>query len=367
MLPIGVASQKKSQSGYIAGPRGEHSMSLNICGKEQLSEEMTSHWTRMNHIFRTIQRPLTRWYKPTRSCHLSVTIVMFLVTFGSLSCAMDRDTANPKASIPISSLGGNLYSVATTTGNVVVSVGPDGAFLVGTPDAPSTSLISEFVAQHTTSPARYVVVMPEAVAASEGDAGWQARGAYVAMQENALGRLGGHTMGALEPLPARLQKLGVSRPRISFSEVLSFDINGDSIHVVHQSPGYSDADAVVHFHVANLVYIGEVFPGDGYPIIDFEQNGSIDGIIKSLTPWTDGAVRVVPARGNVVNGETVKSFLSMLRTVKSRVERAIGEGKTETQILDEHPTADFDAIWGDGRVSPAQFVHEVYRSVTTHR
>jgi hypothetical protein len=40
-----------------------------------------------------------------------------------------------------------------------------------------------------------------------------------------------------------------------------------------KQPGYSDADAIVHFHVANLVYLGEVFPGDGYPEIDPAQGG----------------------------------------------------------------------------------------------
>jgi hypothetical protein len=72
-------------------------------------------------------------------------------------------------------------------------------------------------------------------------------------------------MGAPPPLPSRLAKLGVDRPRVVFSEVVAFDINGDSIHFVHMKPGYSDADMLVHFHAANVFYLGEMFPGDGYP------------------------------------------------------------------------------------------------------
>ena len=59
------------------------------------------------------------------------------------------------------------------------------------------------------------------------------------MQENALGRFGGHTMGAPMPLPQHLIQFGVDRPRISFSEVLSFDLNHEAIHFIHQ-PGGSD-------------------------------------------------------------------------------------------------------------------------------
>jgi hypothetical protein len=100
------------------------------------------------------------------------------------------------------------------------------------------------------------------------------------MQETALERLGGHAMGPPAPLPPRLIELKVDRPRIAFSEVLTFDLNGEAIHIVHQAPGYSDADAVTHFHVANAIYLGEVFPGDGYPEIDPSQGGKLDGLVK---------------------------------------------------------------------------------------
>ncbi len=166
------------------------------------------------------------------------------------------------------------------------------------------------------------------------------------------------------PLPARLRRLGVDRPRISFSAVLSFDLNGEAIHVVRQTPGYSDADAIVHFHAAHLVYMGEVFPGDGYPMINPAQNGTLDGLVKTLSSWTGDRFRVVPARGPVTDGNRVKAFLDMIATVRDRVQKMHNAGQTEQQIIASHPTTDFDAQWGHGRVSPDAFVHEVYRSVT---
>ena len=175
---------------------------------------------------------------------------------------------------------------STAAGNVVASVGPDGALLVGTPSASSTPQISEIVARRTKSPLRYVVVWPQPIDRSEGDAGWLKRGAFVAVHENALRRLGAGTMGAPKPAPARFAEIHVERPPISFSEVLAFDMNGDAIHVVHQKPGYSDADAIAHFHVANLVYLGEVFPGDGYPEVGASQGGSLDGFFTTLRSTT---------------------------------------------------------------------------------
>ncbi|MGA7630460.1 MAG: hypothetical protein WCB11_06815 [Terriglobales bacterium] len=256
---------------------------------------------------------------------------------------------------------------STATGNVVASVGPDGALLVGTPSAASTPQISKILATRTSSSVRDVVIAPEDSAHSEGDAGWGRRGAFVAMQENALQRIGGNVMGAPPPLSDRFIKLRVDRPRIAFSEVLAFDLNEESIHVVHQSPGYSNADAIVHFHVANLVYLGEAFPGDGYPAIDRAQGGTLDGLLKTLSGWTDNKFRVVPARGGVTTGTTVKVFRDMIATVRDRVQQMINSGQAENQILAQHPTADFDATWGHGPIQADAFVREIYGALTERR
>jgi len=208
-----------------------------------------------------------------------------------------------------------------------------------------------------------VVIAPRDLAHSEGDAGWGRRGAFVAMHENALQRIGGNVMGTPPPLSRRFTELKVDRPRIAFSEVLAFDINGESIHIVHQKPGYSNADAIVHFHVANLIYLGEVFPGDGYPAIDPAQGGTLEGLVNTLDGWTDSAFRIVPARGEVTNGASVKAFRDMIVAVRDRMKPLIAAGRTEGQILAEHPTAEFDARWGHGRVQPDQFVREIYTAI----
>lgn len=286
---------------------------------------------------------------------ISILPLIASLAAGFISAAPDEAT--------VTQVTPNVLVFSTSSGNVVASVGPDGALLVGTPSAASTPLMSSILANRTRSPLRYVVVFPEDLAHSEGDAGWAARGAFVAMQEHALDRLGGHAMGPARPLPPQLTKLGVDRPRIAFSEVLTFDLNGEAIHIVHQPPGYSNADAIAHFHVANLVYLGEIFPGDGYPKIDAEQGGKLEGLLKTLDEWTGDRFRVVPARGPVMNGDDVKSFRNMILAVRERVNSMIAAGQTEDQILAGHPTAPFDAGWGSGRVHADEFVREIYSSL----
>jgi hypothetical protein len=256
---------------------------------------------------------------------------------------------------------------ATSTGNVVGSVGPDGVLLTGTPSLASTPEISRYLASQTESPRRYILIASEDPSRSEGDAGWQVRGAFVAMQENALGRLGGHNMGPPLPLPPRLVHLGVGRPRISFSQVLSFDLNGEAIHFIHQPGGSDDAQVLVHFHVANLLYFGEDFPGDSYPRIDVAHGGNVDGILSALGGWTSPKFRIVPVYGKIMTGSDVKAYCEMLTAVRDRVQRLIQEGKTEQQVLAEDPSSDFDAQWGHGPISPTAFVREIYAAIKASR
>jgi cyclase len=275
-------------------------------------------------------------------------------------------TAGSQDTTTVTELSPSLLVFATSGGNVVASVGPAGALLVGTPSAASTLYIADVLDKRTKSAFRYVVIFPQDLAHTEGDAGWVSRGAYVAMQENALERLGGHAMGAPHPLPRRLLDLNVDRPRVAFSEVLTFDLNGEAIHIVHQKPGYSDADAIAHFHVGKLIYLGEVFPGDGYPDIDLHQGGNLNGLLETLKAWSGTPLHVVPARGKVATGADLKAFQDMILTVKARVQKMIDSGQTEDQVISAHPSADFDSEWGHGPVTPGAFVHTLYTSIKAH-
>src|SRR6202048_381765 len=301
----------------------------------------------MSHrLLRISRRSNHRMIALQTTTRLRMMIILILLVL----ILMDGSAIGAQETVSVTEITPEVLVFATTAGNALASVGPDGALLVGAPSIASTSSISDVLASRTKSTVRYVVIGPQDLAHSEGDAGWGRRGAFVAMHENALQRLGGNKMGPPSPLPQRFTRLGVDRPRIAFSDVLAFNINGESIHVVHQKPGYSDADAIVHFHVANLIYLGEVFPGDGYPAIDTAQGGTLDGLVNTLDGWTSSAFRIVPAHGKVTDGASVKAFRDMIVTVRDRMKRMVDAGRTENQVLAEHPTADLDALWGHGRI-----------------
>lgn len=297
---------------------------------------------------------------------LFISAIAFVVLPCFRLAAQDASAAQQR--IKMTEITPSVLVFATRMGNVVASVGQDGALLIGTPSADSTEEISKVLASRTKSAFRYVVIAPEDPARSEGDAGWQRRGAFVAIHESGVGYMSVNSgnMMELPKGPQRYAELGVEIPRIAFSEVLAFNLNGDAIHVVHQKPGYSDADALVHFHANKVVYLGEDFPGDGYPLIDEAQHGTLTGLLANLEDvgsWADASMHVVPARGEVTNGEGLKTFHDMIVTVRDRMEGFVKKGQTEEEVIAQHPTAEFDARWGHGRVTPDAFVNEVYTAV----
>lgn len=243
--------------------------------------------------------------------------------------------------------------LTTFAGNSIASVGPDGAVLVGVQSPATTAAIEAELARRTTSPRRYVVLAPGDSAAVAGDAGWGALGATVVAHEWTRPRL--EAWGASRPAPL---------PPVTYSEVIAFDVNGGSVHVVHMPPGYSDDDAIVHFHHANIIHLGSSLTTDGYPHVDLAQNGSIDGIIETVRRFIESPAdsRFVPRRGSIIRTAELREYHRMLTAVRDTVRGLAKAGASEEQVVAARPTAAFDARWGKGRITPEQFVRMVFRS-----
>src|SRR3712207_9072255 len=95
-------------------------------------------------------------------------------------------------------------------------------------------------------------------------------------------------------------------------------------------PGYSDDDAIVHFHNAGIIHLGSSLTTDGYPHVDLAQNGSIDGIIETVGRFTDSPpeTRFVPRRGPLVRTAQGIEYHAMLTAVRDTVrseERRVGK------------------------------------------
>jgi cyclase len=256
------------------------------------------------------------------------------------------------AQVRVTSLAEHVILLQTPRGNLVASVGSEGAVLVGAVDTISAAAIADTLRERAGSPRRFVIGIAGLASVGQADGGWDRMGALVTMQELAVRRM------------SKTTTPGLRRPRGEFSQFFSLEFNDESIHAVQQEPGYATSDVLVHFHTSNVVYLGESFPGDGYPRIDSALGGTVEGLLKTLEPWTRTPnVRFVGARGALARDADIRAFREMVTAVRDRVRRMKRAGRSLAQVIAARPTAQYDQRWGRGVVTAENFVSDVYRAV----
>jgi hypothetical protein len=256
------------------------------------------------------------------------------------------------AQVRVTALTDHVILLQTPRSNLVAAVGPEGSVLVGAVDTMSAAAVADSLTAHSASPRRFVIAMAGLASVGQADAGWDRRGALVIMQEFAVRRM------------SRNSGPGLRRPRSEFSQFFSLELNGEPLHAVRQEPGYATSDVLVHFEGANVVYLGESYPGDGYARIDSALGGTVDGLLKTLEPWTQaGSTRFVGARGDVAGSSDILTFRDMVIAVRDRVRQLKEAGRSVDEVLAARPTAPYDQKWGRGAVTAERFVRDLYQAL----
>jgi cyclase len=251
-----------------------------------------------------------------------------------------------QSALPISKLAPDVYLIVAPSGNMVAATGPSGILLAGAQSRASTPGVVAALRTVSAAPFRYVVFAPGDSASDEGDAGWNDRHATLVAHER-MRMTAPHVISAL-----------------GFSEVLQIYLDGQSVHAVHQPPGHTRADIIVHFENRNVLYLGNAFVAKGYPRIDVHAGASIDSLIKEVSPFAGfEGVQIVPGRGPVSTAADVAAYRDMLTGVREKVAALVAQKKTLAEVLGAKPTAAWDATYGRAGARPEQFVESVYKSL----
>src|SRR5690606_35077333 len=68
-----------------------------------------------------------------------------------------------------------------------------------------------------------------------------------------------------------------ARPVMSFADAMMFHFNGEQIELLHFGPAHTAGDTAVIFRGHNVVHMGDVFNMAGYPFVDADNGGSLEG------------------------------------------------------------------------------------------
>ena len=154
-------------------------------------------------------------------------------------------------------------------------------------------------------------------------------------------------------------------PVITFEDRMRLHYNGDQIDLVHAGPAHTTGDTAVIFRKHKAVHFGDVFNNLGYPFIDVDSGGDINGMIAFCQAILDELPKdaiVIPGHGEIVDYAALEAYIAMLTTVRDRVAAGIAEGKTLQEVEASNPTAGFQEAYGPV-VASLGFINRVYASL----
>ena len=255
-----------------------------------------------------------------------------------------------------------VYMLVGQGGNIGVSVGEDGVFMIDDQFAPLTDRITAAVDALSDRPIRFVINTHWHGDHTGGNENLGKQGALIVAHDNVYARMSTDTEIAAFNRVVPASPKG-ALPVITFNDNLTFRLNGEEIRAVHYKHSHTDGDSVIHFLNANVIHTGDIWFNGFYPFIDVSNGGSIDGVISSIRTLIDLAddnTRIIPGHGPLGDKQGMQRYLDVLETVRDRMNRLIAEGKSLEEIIEMKPNADYDEAMGKGFLNPEQFLRILY-------
>jgi glyoxylase-like metal-dependent hydrolase (beta-lactamase superfamily II) len=246
-------------------------------------------------------------------------------------------------------------------------VGDDGIVIVDDQYAPLAEKIQAALKGITDKPVRFIINTHYHGDHTGGNAYFQKQAPVIA-HDNVRKRLeSGGTAGNgskvfMDVKPADKESL----PILTFDHDMTVHLNGEDIRALYFPAGHTDGDSIIFFPKSKVVHMGDDFVTYGFPFIDVDSGGSINGMIDAVEKvigQLPADVKIIPGHGPISNLDDVRAYLTMLKDTRNAVAKAIAKHQTldqmkQARILDPWKKYSGDFINADA------FVETIYNSLT---
>jgi glyoxylase-like metal-dependent hydrolase (beta-lactamase superfamily II) len=249
-------------------------------------------------------------------------------------------------------------------GNIGVSAGEDGVVLIDDQFAPLTDKIRAAVKSIADQPIRFVLNTHWHGDHTGGNESLGGAGAVIVAHDNVRKQMSVEHLRQGRTIPAATEG---ALPVVTFTQSVTFHLNGEEIHAIHVPTAHTDGDSMVHFPKANVLHMGDVFFNGMYPFIDTSTGGSVDGVIAAVgvaLKIVDGETKIIAGHGPLSDRAELLTYRDVLTKIRDAVAPLVEAGKSLEEVQAAKPTAEFDEVWGGGFINPETFVGIVYQSLS---
>ena len=255
------------------------------------------------------------------------------------------------ASIETQRLGSGLYVLFGVGGNILVSIGGSGVFIVDTQFPQMAPLIEEAIAELGGDGIDFIVNTHWHFDHADGNKVFGPGGASITAHDNARRMLlQDNIINLVSQTMDQPRYERQAMPTLTYGKSMSFHLNGEQIDLLHFGPAHTMSDSAVILRGLNVVHMGDVFNNAGYPFIDADNGGSLNGIIEFCSAVLEELPQtaiVVPGHGEVSDYQGLQDYVEMLSEIRDRLSALMSSGATLEQVMAARITAEWDAEKGD--------------------
>ncbi len=157
-------------------------------------------------------------------------------------------------------------------------------------------------------------------------------------------------------------------PIITFSDELTFHLNGQEAHVFHIPTAHTDGDAAILFRDADVIVSGDLLFRGLFPFIDLDSGGSVSGYeagMRSLLNMSTDETKFISGHGPVSTRADFQKDLDMLIDAEARVKVLVDKGMGEDEIVAANPLAVYHDDYNWGFITTERMTRTLIRSLTT--